>query len=68
MDSIVSTIPKKSNYYIEVLSEFNGNRNRENQRINVVKSARLLNKENQISLDLIENKIQPIVELRIKPD
>jgi hypothetical protein len=68
MDSIVSTIPKKSNYYIEVLSEFKGNRNREKQRINVVKSARLLNKENQISLDLIENKIQPIVELRIKPD
>ncbi len=68
MDSIVSTIPVKSNFYIETLSEFYGNRNPEKQKINAIKSAQLLNKENQISLELLEKKIQPIVELRIKPD
>jgi len=68
MDSITSTIPKKSNFYIETLSEFYGNRNPEKQKINAIKSAQLLNKESQISLDLLEKKIQPIVELRIKPD
>jgi len=68
MDSITSTIPKKSNYLIETLSEFYGNKDSEKQKISALKSARLLNKESQISLDLFEKKIQPIVEERIKPD
>ena len=68
MDSISSTIPRKTNFYKENLSEFYGNKDPDNQKITAVKSARLLNKENQISLELIQNKIQPIVELRIKPD
>tara|TARA_B100000686_G_C16806700_1_gene991542 strand:- start:8612 stop:10135 length:1524 start_codon:yes stop_codon:yes gene_type:complete len=68
MDSITSTIPKKNNFYIEVLSDFYGNKNPENQKINSLKSAELINKETEISLKTIENKIQPIVDLRIKPD
>ena len=68
MDSISSTIPKKSNYYEEVLSEFYGNRDTKSQKISVVRASRLFDKKNQISLDLLQEKIQPIVELRIKPD
>ena len=68
MDSISSTIPKKTNFYLENLLDFYGNRDPENQKISIVRSARLLNKENQISLELLQNKIQPIVELRVKPD
>jgi hypothetical protein len=68
MDSISSTIPKKTNFYQEVLSDFHGNKEPENQKISIVRSARLLNKENQISIELLQKKIQPIVELRIKPD
>ncbi len=68
MDSIASTIPKKNNFYNEILSEFYGNRNPENQKINILKSAELINKENEISFKTIQNKIQPIVDMRVKPD
>ena len=68
MDSITSTFPKKNNFYEEILSEFYGNRDIKSQKISILRAARLFNKENQISTELLEKKIQPIVELRIKPD
>jgi len=68
MDSIMTTIPKATNFYIETLALFYGNRDLKKQKVNIIKSAELLNKDNQISIELIEKKIQPIVDLRIKPD
>jgi len=68
MDSITATIPTKNNFYIEVLYDFFGNRNPENQKINILKSAELINKENEISFKTIQNKIQHIVDIRVKRD
>ena len=68
MDSITSTLPKKSNFYEETLSDFYGNKDPKNQKISVLKSAKLLDKENQISIESVQDRIQPIVDLRIKPD
>ena len=68
MDSIIVTIPTKNNFYIEVLYDFFGNRNPENQKINILKSAELINKENEISFKTIQNKIQSIIDIRVKRD
>ena len=57
MDSINETIPKKNNFYIEALYDFF-----EIEtliiKVNILKSAELLNKENEISFKTIQNKIQ----------
>ena len=68
MDSINETIPKKNNFYIEALYDFFGNRDPNNQKVNILKSAELLNKENEISFKTIQNKIQPIVDIKVKRD
>ena len=68
MDSITATIPKKNNFYIEVLYDFFGNRNPDNQKVNVLKSAELINKDNEISFKTIQSKIQPIVDVKVKRD
>ena len=68
MDSITTTIPKKNNFYVEVFYDFFGNKNPKNQKVNILKSAELINKENEISFKTIQNKIQPIVDIRVKRD
>ena len=68
MDSITSTIPKKNNFYIEALYDFFGNRNPDNQKVNILKSAELINKDNEISFKTIQSKIQPIVDVKVKRD
>ena len=68
MDSITATIPKKNNFYIEVLYDFFGNRNPVNQKVNILKSAELINKDNEISFKSIQSKIQPIVDVKVKRD
>ena len=68
MDSINKTIPKKNNFYIEVLYDFFGNRNPDNQKVNILKSAELINKDNEISFKTIQSKIQPIVDVKVKRD
>ncbi len=68
MDSITATIPKKNNFYIEVLYDFFGNRNPDNQKVNILKSAELINKDNEISFKTIQSKIQPIVDVKVKRD
>tara|TARA_B110000003_G_scaffold266656_2_gene293939 strand:- start:8042 stop:9568 length:1527 start_codon:yes stop_codon:yes gene_type:complete len=68
MDSITSTIPKKNNFYIESLYDFFGNRDPDNQKVNILKSAELINKDNEISFKTIQSKIQPIVDIKVKRD
>jgi len=68
MDSITSTIPKKNNFYIEALYDFFGNRDPNNQKVNILKSAELINKDNEISFKTIQSKIQPIVDIKVKRD
>ena len=68
MDSINKTIPKKNNFYIEVLYDFFGNRNPDNQKVNILKSAELINKDNEISFKTIQSKIQPILDVKVKRD
>jgi len=68
MDSINKTIPKKNNFYVEVLYDFFGNINPDNQKVNILKSAELINKDNEISFKTIQSKIQPIVDVKVKRD
>ncbi len=68
-DSVVNSIPRKNNSYYEVISAYNGNlSDPEIQKINIVKSLVLKNEEGEITIKAIEEKIQPIVDLRMKPD
>ena len=68
MDSITATIPLKNNFYVEALYDFFGNRNPDNQKVNILKSAELINKDNEISFKTIQSKIQPIVDIKVKRD
>ena len=68
-DSVTNSIPRKNNSYYEVISDYHGNlTDPELQKINIVKSLVLKNEEGEITISTIEEKIQPIVDLRMKPD
>ena len=68
-DSVTNSIPRKNNSYYEVISDYHGNlTDPEIQKINIVKSLSLKNEEGEITINAIEEKIQPIVDLRMKPD
>lgn len=51
-----------------MLYDFFGNRNPDNQKVNILKSAELINKDNEISFKTIQSKIQPIVDVKVKRD
>ncbi|GAA4110399.1 hypothetical protein GCM10022393_07430 [Aquimarina addita] len=66
IDSIVRIIPKKSEFYTEVLGNFYGNL--EKQKLNISKGARLYDKDNEGSVEALYKKIETILKENIKPD
>ncbi len=66
MDSVTSIIPKKSEYYTEVLCDFYNNS--EKAKIHIIKAAELYDKNNMGSMDAVSKKMEKIFKDNVKPD
>lgn len=66
IDSIGNSIPKRSTFYLEALCNFYGNT--EQQRLQIIKGARLYNKNNVSSVQSLVKKLEVIFKENIKPD
>lgn len=66
VDSIASVVPRNSVFYAEALCDFYGNT--EKQKMNVIKGARLYDKNNGGSLEAIFKKMEKIFRDNVKPD
>ena len=66
IDSVTSIIPKKAEYYTEVLCDFYTSS--EKAKINIIKAAELYDKNNMGSMDAISQKMEKIFKDNVKPD
>lgn len=66
IDSVVRIIPKKSEFYAEVLCDFYGNL--EKQKLSVIKGAKLYDKDNEGSIEALFKKLEGIFKENVKPD
>ncbi len=66
IDSITRLIPKKSEYYIETLCNYYGNK--EKNKMHIVKAAELYDKNNLGSMDALSDRLENIFTENVKPD
>ncbi|MDH7447290.1 carboxypeptidase-like regulatory domain-containing protein [Aquimarina sp. 2201CG14-23] len=66
VDSISRVVPRNSVFYAEALCDFYGNT--EKQKLNVIKGARLYDKNNGGSFEAIFKKMEKIFRDNVKPD
>jgi len=66
IDSAVSIIPRKSQYYTETLCDLYGDI--ESRKMNIIKAAELYDKNNQLSLDAMSKRMEDIFKKNVKPD
>lgn len=68
LDSVLRTIPKKTSHYTEVLGDFYGDYNKDNQKLTLIKASELYDKQNELDLTALEEKFNDILKKNIKPD
>ncbi|WP_062057168.1 carboxypeptidase-like regulatory domain-containing protein [Aquimarina longa] len=66
IDSLTSSIPRKSEYYTEVLCNFYGNY--EKVKLHITKAAELYDKNNIGSMDDMSKKLEKIFKDNVKPN
>ncbi len=66
LDSVLQKIPKTGAYYTEILADLSGDYSKEQQKINLIKASNLYDKENELSLEGIEEKFNAIFEANVK--
>ncbi|MBL0684517.1 carboxypeptidase-like regulatory domain-containing protein [Aquimarina mytili] len=66
IDSVVTIIPRKSEYYTETLCDFYGDL--EEGKINIIKAAELYDKNNEVSMEAMTKRMETIFKKNVKPD
>src|SRR5690606_37710160 len=68
LDSVWNTIPKKSSRYTEILGDFYGDFNKDNQKLTLIKASELYDKQEELDLTALEEKFNDILKKNVKPD
>ena len=68
LDSVLRSIPKKNDYYSEILCDLYGNHEEGNQKINMIKASKLYDKNKDLGLTALEEKFNKIIKENVKPD
>ncbi|MFD2788362.1 hypothetical protein KCTC52924_01137 [Arenibacter antarcticus] len=68
LDSVLRTIPKETSHYTEILGDFYGDFNKDNQKLTLIKASELYDKQNELDLTALEDKFNDILKKNIKPD
>ena len=68
LDSVLNSIPKKSSRYTEILGDFYGNFEKDNQKLSLIKASDLYDKQSELDLTSLEEKFNDILKKNIKPD
>ncbi|MFP2996989.1 carboxypeptidase-like regulatory domain-containing protein [Spongiivirga sp. MCCC 1A20706] len=68
LDSVLNTLPKKYDYYSEILCDLYGDYSKENQKINMIKASELYDKTNEVGMSALEDKFNDIIKKNVKPN
>ncbi len=66
IDSVVTIIPRKSEYYTETLCDMYGDFDK--RKMNIIKAAELYDKNNQVSMEAMSKRMETIFRKNVKPD
>lgn len=67
IDSVMQTVPKKYEYYTEILCDLYSDKE-SNKKIALIKASELYDKSNEISLSKLEEKLNDIIKKNVKPN
>ncbi|PCE66260.1 carboxypeptidase-like regulatory domain-containing protein [Sediminicola luteus] len=68
IDSLFGSIPKKHDYYTEILCDLSSNLNGSDQKIALIKASELYDKTAEIGVAALEEKFNTVIKKRVKPD
>ncbi|ADV49082.1 hypothetical protein Celal_1781 [Cellulophaga algicola DSM 14237] len=68
VDEIISSAPRSNDYYMEVLCDLYGNYDTEKQKIDVIKASKMYDKNSELNLELLEERMEKLLKDNVKPD
>lgn len=68
LDSVMETVPKRTEYYTEVLCDLYGNYTEEDQKIDIIKASTLYDKSKELDFESLEKRFNDILAKNVKKD
>jgi len=68
IDSMVSSIPKRTSYYNETLGDYYSNFERNYKKLHIIKTSKLYNKNQEVSFEELQNKFMKVLNDNVKQD
>lgn len=68
IDSMVNSIPRRTAYYNETLGDYYTNGERNYKKLNIIKTSKLYNKNQEVSMDDLQNKFMKVLNENVKKD
>lgn len=68
LDSVVRSIPKSDTYYTEVLGDFYGTNDKDEQKLGLIKASELYDKSKRLDVDNLEERFNQIIKKNVKTD
>jgi len=68
LDSILRSVPKRDDFYNEMLCELYGNYEQGKQKIDIIKACNLYDESTSLDLDKLEERFNDIIKKNVKPN
>jgi len=68
IDSMVNSIPKRTEYYNETLGDFYTNDERNYKKLSIIKTSKLYNKNQEVSFEDLQSKFMKVLNDNVKKD
>lgn len=66
IDSVTSILPKRAEYYTEILCDLYGNFDK--RKLHIIKAAELYDKNNRVSMEAVAERMETIFKKNVKPN
>ena len=66
IDSMVSSIPKRTSYYNETLGDYYSNFERNYKKLHIIKTSKLYNQNQEVSFEELQNKFMKVLNDNVK--
>ncbi len=68
LDSVIRTVPKSDTYYSEMLGDFYGNQQEDQQKLSLIKASKLFDKSKELDYEGLEERFNDIIKKNVKTD
>lgn len=68
IDSMISTIPKRTAFHNETLGDFYAKKDETNNKVTILKTSKLYNKNQEVSFEGLQDKFMEVLNKNVKKD